>query len=62
MKKIAELRILSPEDLDSELLSTRKELQALYSKLSSGGSISQPSKIRILRRQIARILTIQNEA
>lgn len=58
--KAAELRGLSAEQLTASLNETRKELfklrfQAATEKLDS------PSKLRKLRREIARMLTVLHE-
>lgn len=56
-----EIRTLSAEARASRLEKYRKELTQKYSQLSAGGSIDNPSRIKALKRTIARFLTIMDE-
>ncbi|MDI6839341.1 MAG: 50S ribosomal protein L29 [bacterium] len=58
--KAKELRELLPDELDSKLHELREELFSLRFKHKTQ-SISNPLKLRTLRRDIARVLTIKHE-
>ena len=56
-----EVRKMNPDERLKTLFDLRKELQHERGVAAMGGSPPSPGKIRQIRRQIARILTIQNE-
>ena len=58
MKK--KLEIKNSGNLPELLEKSKKELMEIRSTLASGGSISDPGRIKFLKRKIARILTYQN--
>lgn len=58
--KIDEIRGKTGEELDYELATLRKELFDLRFK-SATQSLQSPARIQVLKRTIARLLTIQNE-
>lgn len=60
MKKIDELRSLSNEELQNELLSLRKEQFNLRLRKASG-SLSKTHLITMVRRSVARVKTVLNE-
>ncbi len=43
------------------LITLREELMMLYSQQTGGGISDNPAKAKLLRKQIARILTVKNE-
>lgn len=57
---IKELRSLSNEELETKIKESKKELFDLRLKQSTG-SLEQPSKIRELRKNVARMKTILAE-
>ncbi len=59
--RVKEIRRLNPQQREARLKSARDELLAIRAKLSSGGSIEDPGRIKELKRVIARILTVQRE-
>lgn len=59
--RMKEIRKLRPEQRESRLHQYRRELMDVYSQLSAGGSIEDPSKIKQLKKTIARLLTVNNE-
>ncbi|MBC8552201.1 MAG: 50S ribosomal protein L29 [Nitrospira sp.] len=60
MKKAAELRVLSVEELRQEENNLRKELSNLnFRKVT--GEIENPMRIRQVRKGVARVLTVINE-
>jgi len=58
MVKKSELKGKSTQELHTLLRESHKELMALRSKASSGGSLESPGRIVVLRRMVARILTL----
>jgi large subunit ribosomal protein L29 len=56
-----DLRKLSKIERDKRLEDLREELLLLKSKNSMGGSLDDPSRIKILKRTIARLKTIETE-
>ena len=59
--KAVELRKKSSEELLAELKKLREELQTIRFTKVSGTAVSKLSKIKILRRAIARTLTVIND-
>ena len=55
-----QLRDLSDEELQSRLAETRQELFNLRFQ-SATGALENSARLRLAKREIARILTIQNE-
>ena len=55
-----ELRNLSEDELATKLADTRKELFNIRFQ-SATGAIENTTRLRLARREIARILTIQSE-
>ena len=56
-----EIRSLSPQERTTRLEELRTELSKLRATNNAGGAIENPSRIREVRKAIARILTVQNE-
>jgi large subunit ribosomal protein L29 len=54
------LRELSDEELSERLVGTRKELFNLRFQ-SATGALENSTRLRLARREIARILTVQHE-
>jgi len=59
--RLQEMREMSKEKRMEKLTELQTELRKLTSMTKSGGSIDNPSRIKELRKAIARILTIQGE-
>ena len=57
-----EIRALTEEQRAQRMLELRAELSKMRTMSSAGGALENPSRIRELRKAIARILTIENEA
>ena len=55
-----ELRALSGEELTARLVETRKELFNLRFQ-SATGAAENSSRLKLTRREIARIMTVQHE-
>ena len=60
MAKTKELRALGEPELQSQLAKAREELAALRLKAAQG-TVEQPHKIRQIRKDVARMLTLLNE-
>jgi len=56
-----EMRQMLPEERGKKLNELMTELSRLRTTVSSGGTVENPSRIREIRKTIARILTIENE-
>ena len=59
--KVSDLRALKPDERAAKLRELRQELMHERGVSAMGGSSPSPGKIRQLRTDIARILTIQRE-
>lgn len=58
--KIREIRDLTPEELSHQYEETSKELFNLRMQQATG-QLEKPSRLRELRRSLARMLTVRNE-
>jgi large subunit ribosomal protein L29 len=56
-----EVRSMSSEDRRKKVAELQTELVRLRTMVKAGGSIDNPSRIRELRKTIARLLTIESE-
>jgi len=59
-KKEKDLRSLTTDQLEKELNDTREELMKLRFQMSTG-ELTDFTRLRITRRQIARLMTFLNE-
>jgi large subunit ribosomal protein L29 len=59
--RLKEIREMSPEKREEKITELRTELARLKTMVAAGGSIDNPAKIRVLRKTIARLLTIESE-
>jgi large subunit ribosomal protein L29 len=59
--KIKEIRKLNDEDLEKRLNELRLELLKERGNIEMGGNVKNPGKIKVIRRSIARILTLKKE-
>ena len=57
----AKVREMDERERERTLLTLREELMMLYSQQTGGGIADNPAKSKLLRKQIARILTVKNE-
>jgi large subunit ribosomal protein L29 len=55
------IREMDERERERNLFTLREELMMLYSQQTGGGISDNPAKAKILRKQIARILTVINE-
>ncbi len=56
-----DIRAMSSEERSKKVVELRTELVRLKTMSKAGGSIDNPSRIRELRKAIARVLTIETE-
>ncbi len=61
MRKVKELRELSDEELAKKVDEYKAELRRLITEINTGGSVQNPARAKLLRKSIARALTILNE-
>jgi len=59
--KAKEIRGLHAEELEEKVVSLKNELSKEKAQISSGTKAENPGKIKKIRREIARTLTIINE-
>jgi ribosomal protein L29 len=57
----AKVREMDEREKERNLITLREELMMLYSQQTGGGISDNPAKAKLLRKQIARILTVKNE-
>ncbi|MBY9016394.1 MAG: 50S ribosomal protein L29 [Candidatus Lokiarchaeota archaeon] len=55
------VREMDGRERERSLITLREELMMLYSQQTGGGISDNPAKAKLLRKQIARILTVKNE-
>ena len=60
--KTNELKELDAAALAAKIAETRKEIADLKLKLGSKGEVEKPARLRGMRRDLARMLTVQNAA
>lgn len=58
--KISEIRNLSNEEIENKVKETKKELLNLRIK-NATGALEKPSKLKELRKDVARMLTVLKE-
>jgi len=52
---------MKDEDLNKKLADTRLELMKEKGNVEMGGNVKNPGKIKMIRRDVARILTLKKE-
>ena len=60
--KTNELKELGADELAAKIREVRKELADLKLKHASKVDVEKPARMRFMRREIARMLTVQNRA
>ncbi|MFX1315326.1 MAG: 50S ribosomal protein L29 [Promethearchaeota archaeon] len=55
------VREMDARERERTLIELREQLMMLYSSQTGGGLSDNPGKAKLLRKQIARILTVINE-
>ena len=56
-----QIRNMDEREIERTLFDLREELMMLYSTQTGGGLSDNPAKAKMLRKQIARILTVKRE-
>ena len=56
--KTNELKELGVQELEAKIREVRKELNDLKLKLASKVDVEKPVRIRLLRREVARMMTV----
>jgi len=59
--KARDIRELGPNELDQRVRDTTRELVDLRLKNKSGSTADKPVRIRLLRRDVARMKTVRHE-
>ncbi len=59
--RMEEIREMSNEDKEEKLQELRTELTKLQTMIKAGGAIENPGRTKVLKKTIARILTVINE-
>jgi large subunit ribosomal protein L29 len=59
--RVKEIRDMPSEERTKRLNELRTELLRLKTMVKAGGAIENPARIRVLRKTIAQILTIEHE-
>jgi ribosomal protein L29 len=55
------VREMDERERERTLITLREELMMLFSQQTGGGIADNPAKAKMIRKQIARILTVKNE-
>lgn len=56
-----EIRKMKPEEVDKKLEDLKKEMMKTNMQIAQGTIPEKPGRVKIIRRAIARILTIKKE-
>jgi len=59
--KVKDIRNMSSEERLAKLRELKAELMRLRAQQASGAPLENPGKIRVIKKTIARILTVINE-
>ena len=59
--RIKEIVDMSPEERAKKLVDLRVELARIRTMTNAGGEVENPNRLKILRKTIAQILTVENE-
>jgi large subunit ribosomal protein L29 len=60
--RLKDIKGMSSEDRQKKLLELRAEQARIKTMVNAGGAVENPTRVRELRKTIAQILTIENEA
>ena len=59
--KPEDIRKMSDDEREKKIEETRKEISQQKALVASGGALENPGAMKLLRRRLARLLTIQKE-
>ena len=60
--RLNEVREMDPEEQETKIRELQIELSKLRALIRAGGALENPARVKSIRRAIAQIKTIQNEA
>ncbi len=55
-----EMKQMLPEERKKKITELRAELTTIRTSVKSGGTVENPSRVKELRRTVARLLTLEN--
>ena len=59
--RMKEIVAMTPQEREQKLIDLRVELARIRTMVNAGGAVENPTRIRLLRKTIAKILTVENE-
>ena len=59
--RMKEITAMSAQEREQKLIDLRVELARIRTMVNAGGAVENPTRIRLLRKTIAKILTVENE-
>jgi len=59
--KAEDIRKMSNDEREKKIEETRKEISQQKALVASGGALENPGNMKLLKRRLARLLTIKNE-
>jgi large subunit ribosomal protein L29 len=60
--RLNEVRDMDPDERETKIRELQIELAKLRALIRAGGALENPARVKTIRRAIAQIKTIQNEA
>ncbi|MCW4040067.1 MAG: 50S ribosomal protein L29 [Candidatus Bathyarchaeota archaeon] len=60
--RVNEVREMDPDERETKIRELQIELAKLRALIRAGGALENPARVKAIRRAIAQIKTIQNEA
>ena len=60
--RLKEIKAMSADDRTKKLQELRTELARMRTMIKAGGAVENPTRVRLLRKTIAQVLTIEHEA
>jgi large subunit ribosomal protein L29 len=60
--RLNEIREMDPDEQEIKVRELQIELAKLRALIRAGGALENPARVKVIRRAIAQIKTIQNEA
>ena len=59
--RVKDIRSMSSNERDKRIVELKAELVRLRTMVKAGGAVENPARIRVIRRTIARLITIDEE-
>ena len=59
--RMKEIKEMPPEERKHRLIELQTEIIRMRTMVEAGGAVDNPARIRVLKKTIARILTVMNE-